>query len=824
MKSQADDDPAAPAVRAEDDRHHQLARGLLNAWQGPVCVIDSDSRIVAVNQAWNDVAALNGGTAESCGTGASYLEVCERAAARASGLDRIDAGLVAHGIQQVLAGSLDHFSHDYAGPSPSRSRYFSVRVTPASIDDGPGAVITHLDITERYELQRSLARQSLHDPLTDLPGWALMLDRLEQAVRTSPGHGVAVAVISLDLHPHGDVDRLGDHGRDAVLVEIAERLKARLRPDDSLCRSAGDKFLVLWREVDSSRAPDAVALGDSLLIALDDPFDGAGVSVSASASAGVALHSPGQGVDDLLRAADSALVEAKRLGPGHVVLSTNTPKAEGTFLRSLEADLRRALTQDPSQFVLHYQPVIDLTTGKVTAVESLVRWLHPTWGLLGPDRFVPVAESAGLIHLLGAWVLEQAIRDAADLTHEGQDLNVAVNLSVRQLDDQAARTVRGALEGKGLSPGRLVLEVTESAFVEDEGSTASTIEALSRLGVKIAIDDFGTGYSSLLYVHRYPITSLKIDREFVAGIGSSAEDEAICTSIVNLAAAVGASTVAEGVETIEQYAFLRSLGCREAQGFLWSPAVPLDKLGLAIASCHQVSMTVPALPTALQRMRVDEHLTALTSKRQGERGVTRTIATDLQGATTRPAGGTGEEPTWAPPKTGDPLPLQLLPSPPLVLVCEDSAALRRLLRVDLELAGFTVEEAADGHAAMGVLIQPDTRRPSVILVDCQKQPYDSWWAIAAIRAHHALDAVPALLVTAEAGDHHDVEAQEAGFDGIVTKPFVPDDLVRTVSLLAATGRQPHRRPRAATASRAAHRHPARRRSRGPEAPGSPGQG
>ncbi len=804
---EATGDPAATAVPPTSNRDRQLARGLLNAWQGPVCAIDSDSRIVAVNQAWVDAAGLDGETAESYGIGASYLGACDQAAARASGLEALDAALVAKGVRQVLEGSLDQFSHDYARPSPGQNRYFNVRVTPATIDDGPGAVVTHLDITERYELQRSLARQPLHDPLSGIPGWPLIVERLDQAIRSSPRQGVAVALLSLDLHPDRDTtDNLGSLDRDAVLVEIAERLQAVLRADDSLWRCPGDEFLALWRDVDSTVPPDAVALSERLLVALDQPLGVPGMSVSTSA--GVSLHSPGQSAEDLLRAADSALQEAKGLGPGHVVQSTTTPKVTATFLKTLEADLRRALEEDPSQLVLHYQPVVDLSTGRVVAVESLVRWQHPSWGLLGPDRFIPLAESAGLIDPLGTWVLQQAIRDAEVLTHEGRDLDVAINLSVRQIDNRAAATVHRALEGGTLSPERLVLEVTESALVEEDATTASTIGALSRLGVKIAVDDFGTGYSSLLYVHRYPITSLKIDREFVAGIGASAEDEAICTSIINLAAAVGALTVAEGVETVEQYAFLRSHGCGLGQGYLWSPAVPVDKLRLALAACDQVSVPPPALPTALQRRRVDENVTALMSKRQGERGLSRTIATALEGVTTRPGGEAGDPTTWVPAVDGAPLPLQETGTAPLVLVCEDVEPIRRPVRTDLELAGFLVEGAADGHAAMGLLIQPDARRPDVIVIDCQTLPYDSWWAIAAIRAHPALDRIPALLVTANAGEHHNVEAEAAGFDGIVTRPFVQDDLVRTVALLAATGRQPHRRPRPAAAVRAGKRPPA----------------
>ena len=805
-------DPVSTTVQEQTNRYHQLARGLLNSWTGPTCAVDCGGSIVAVNEAWIDVAERNGGTAESCGIGVNYLDTCDRVAAHAGGLDAADAAVVAQGLAQVLAGSLDHFSHDYPCHSPRQDQWFSVRLTPAFIDDAVGAVITHVDITELHELQKSPPHQSLHEPLADLPGRALMLDRLEQAVSTSARHSVATAVTTVALHAYIDVrDRLGYRGADAVLVQIAERFQARLRRGDTLSRSSWDQFQVLWRDVDPNRPAEAVALSEGLVSALDSPFDVAGVRVLVTASAGVALHSPGQTADELLRATDAALQEARNRGPGHVVLSTDELRIETTIRRSLEADLRLALGQSLSQFVLHYQPVVDLTSGEVVAVESLVRWQHPRWGLLGPDRFIPLAESTGLIRPLGSWVLQQAIRDAVKLTHQGRDLDVAVNFSVRQLDDRAVASVQRALKGSGLRRGRLILEVTESAFVDDEVVTAATLEALSRLGVKIAIDDFGTGYSSLRYVHRYPIDSLKIDREFVAGIGGSADDEAICASITSLAAAVGASTVGEGVETMEQYAFLRSLGCRHGQGFLWSPAVPIDKLRAALASCDQVPKPAPPSSAALQRKGVDGKVTALVAKGEMEHAPLPTSATVPKGTTSRPSSGAGDDMARALPEAGDESQAEMLGAAPLVLICEDIEPIRRLLRIDLELAGFGVEEAPDGHAAMKRLIEPDTRRPDVIVLDSQKVPYDSWWAIAAIRAHPSLDDIPTLLMTAVAGDHHRAEAEKAGFDGILTKPFIPAELVSTVSQFAATGRQPHRQPSAATAvRRARNRVPATR--------------
>jgi diguanylate cyclase (GGDEF)-like protein/PAS domain S-box-containing protein len=527
--------------------------------------------------------------------------------------------------------------------SDGRQVAVSLTVSPLRTAAGElaGVATSVQDVTERVRLateiedghrtlEKSLAHKSLHDPLTDLPNRALMLDRLDQAISDADRHGLGVAVTHLDLHHYQRVnDQLGYHGADAMLVQVAERLQTRLRPGDTLARSSGDEFLVLWRDLDLDRPAEAVSLSEGLLRALDGPFDAADGSVTLSASAGVAYHTSGQSVEELLQSAAAATHDAKKRGSGSVVPFTEELREAAGLRRTLEVELRLALEGTITQFVLHYQPVVDLTSGRVVAVEALVRWQHPVRGLLGPDRFIPLSEATGLIHELGDWVLGTAIRDAAVLTHEARELDVAVNFSVLQLDEQAVAKVRRALENSGLRPGRLILEITESALVENEETTASTLEGLSDLGVKIAIDDFGTGYGSLLYLRRYPINTLKIDREFVAGIGESADDEAICGSITSLAAAVGASSVGEGVETMEQYAVLRSLGCLQGQGFLWSPAVGIDELGAAMASCDQVPVAAPRSRMARAPERLDTEVTVVIAKMHAEGASLHTIAAAL---------------------------------------------------------------------------------------------------------------------------------------------------------------------------------------------------
>ncbi|MFZ1287108.1 MAG: EAL domain-containing protein, partial [Candidatus Phosphoribacter sp.] len=780
-------------VEKEAEGYLQLARGLLDSLEEPTCVVDSGGRIVAVNQAWRDFGVANGGTDEGCGVGVSYLETCDHAAKDRMHSGARSAAIVAEGIRHVLAGSLDDFSHDYPCHSPSESRWFSVRLTPSVINGVTGAVISHRSIAAMHEVRRSVAPRSLHDQLTGLPNRLLMFDRIEQAVGEADRRGVGIAVTRLDLHRYQQViDSLGYRGGDALLGQVAERLQEQLGPRDTLCRSSADAFLVLWHDLD--RPDSAVELTERLVRSLEPPFVVADVPVPISACAGVAIHSRGHSVDALLRSTDAALQDAESRGPGHVVLFTEEQRAVTTFRRSLEADLRVGLQGTVTQFVVHYQPLVDLASGQVMGVESLVRWQHPAWGLLGPNRFIPLAEATGLIGQLGDWVFEQAIRDTATLTHRGRELDVAVNFSVHQLDHDAVAKVQRALNSGGLRPDRLTLEVSESAFIEDEEATAGTLAALSRLGVKIAMDDFGTGYNSLLYLHKYPAHTLKLDRTFVAGIGESADDEAICASIISLAAAVGAATVGEGVETMEQYAFLRSLGCQQGQGFLWSPAVPIDKLGAALAACDEVPLAAPRSSVGRPSTAQDSQVAALISKLSAERTPFPAIARTLN----RTVGGRNGLPWTAAsvarrlPAAGPQAGSDTGGSAPLVLVCADAEPIRRTLTADLEMAGFEVDGVPDGHAAMSRLIDPEARAISVIVMVNEVPPDDTQWLISAINGHSRLNDVPVLLV-ADAATAPGLEVKDVRFDEIVFAPFGASEIADTVARLAGTGRIMQRR-------------------------------
>ena len=485
------------------------------------------------------------------------------------------------------------------------SRWFSVRITPADVDGSGGAVVSHVDVTDMHDVQQALAHQALHDGLTGLPNRLLLTDRISQALLDRGRNNGEVAVAFLDLDHFKRVnDSFGHPVGDALLVQVAERLSQRIRATDTLARLSGDEFVVVWRGLNT---PDeALALSELLVQALLEPFDLGGPTVNVSASVGLVVASPTDDVEDLLHASDAAMYEAKGHGGNRVRMFTDALREGRDLTLAAEVDLRDALAR--SELVLHYQPVIDLASGRAVAVEALVRWQHPERGLLAPAQFIPVAEASGLIVPLGRWVLDEACRDAAAAQGPLAGLDVAVNLSVRQLtQSDVVSHVRDALQASGLDPRRLLLEVTESAVVEDAEVATSTLEELSRLGVRVALDDFGTGYSSLLYLRLCPISALKLDRGFVAGIGISADDEAICSSVVSLAHAVGATSIAEGVETLEQYAALREVGCRQAQGFLWSPAVPLVAVPAMLRSLGTVTAgRAPALAISRRGSRTEQ--------------------------------------------------------------------------------------------------------------------------------------------------------------------------------------------------------------------------
>ena len=447
------------------------------------------------------------------------------------------------------------------------------------------------DVTERRAMEEQLRYQAFHDPLTDLPNRALLTDRLEHAlVRTNRREG-RLAVLFMDLDNFKVVnDSLGHEAGDSFLVEVAKRLRTCLRPEDTLTRFGGDEFAVLLEDL--SDAKQAARVAERIIEQLREPIVVEGREVFATVSIGIVLAASSQDLPrDLLRKADIAMYRAKEKGKaGYEVFD---PSMNTRVLKRLESesDLRRALRQQ--EFKVYYQPKVLLETGGIVGLEALVRWEHQERGLVSPAEFIPLAEENGMIVPIGGWVLEEACRQLREwqILYPGDPpLVMCVNVSGRQFRHPGlTRDVAQVLRETRLEPGTLDLEITEDVLVEDVRSTGATLHRLKRLGVKLIIDDFGTGYSSLSYLKRLPLDFLKIDRSFVEGLGKDPKDEGIVSAVIDLAHVLDMEAIAEGVETAEQAARLRNLGCPLAQGYRFSKPLPAEEAGVLLADHRQSS-------------------------------------------------------------------------------------------------------------------------------------------------------------------------------------------------------------------------------------------
>jgi diguanylate cyclase (GGDEF)-like protein/PAS domain S-box-containing protein len=436
------------------------------------------------------------------------------------------------------------------------------------------------DITDRKRAEAELAHQALHDPLTGLPNRVLFFDRLGQALARLTRRRTAVAVLFLDIDRFKLVNDSFGHGLgDTVIARLAARLRELLRPEDTLARLGGDEFTILC-ESDDPGAP--VAIAERVVAALGEPFDVAGQAVFLSASIGIAhTRDPAAEPDRLLAEADAAMYRAKQGGRSRYAVFAPAMRLHGAQRLEVESGLRRALERD--ELELRYQPVVELASGRIVGVEALVRWRHPERGLLEPAEFIDVAEDNRLIVPLGAWVLEEACRQGRRWHDAGRRLQVAVNLSPRQLADrELTATVARALDSTGLPADALCLEITENAVIDDLPSGLRLLRQIKDLGVTLALDDFGVGFSSLAQVRRLaPVDVLKIDRCFTSGVGKHDEDSAIVAAMLAIGSALGLGTVAEGIERPQQARELHRLGCRLGQGFLFArpaPAAALDVL------------------------------------------------------------------------------------------------------------------------------------------------------------------------------------------------------------------------------------------------------
>ena len=438
-------------------------------------------------------------------------------------------------------------------------------------------VASQYDITEAKQLEAELLHLAHHDELTGLPNRALLRDRLLHAIASArrDGSRIWIAFLSLDRFKAIN-DSFGHGGGDSFLKVIAARLQGAIRGANTAARWGSDEFAILMAEPNEGRL--ATAALERVMAAVNVPIPYEGQEVVLTCSIGVAAYNDdGLDVDTLLERADIASFHAKKDGGNRFRFHTADMNQKALARLRTEADLRLALKRD--EFVLHYQPQIDLASGRIIGMEALVRWQHPERGLVSPLEFISIAEETGLIVPIGNWVLRTACLQNRQWQREGlRPIRVAVNLSARQFArENLAESVAAILSEIGLAPTDLELELTESLVMTDVERGIGVLRALKQLGVRIAVDDFGTGYSSLAYLRRLPIDVLKIDRSFVTDIGSGDGDgDAIVASVIALAHTLKLKVVAEGVETVEQLDYLRQNHCDEMQGYYFSKPVPAD--------------------------------------------------------------------------------------------------------------------------------------------------------------------------------------------------------------------------------------------------------
>jgi PAS domain S-box-containing protein/diguanylate cyclase (GGDEF)-like protein len=458
--------------------------------------------------------------------------------------------------------------------------YVSLTVSPVYDEAGTviGASVIGRDLTDRRRLEEQLAKQGTHDSLTGLPSRVLLEDRIAQALRASKRHGLSVAVLMVGLDELGPIN--AQHGYlvgDRVLVAVAERLRSAIGPNDTLARLSGNKFVIVCE----ATVDEASAIADRASAALAPVIELDGVAVNISGSIGIAVSPPVTAKPELLLvAAQAAKNEAKASGRALWRVFDSAREWQATERRLLFDDLTSAVAEQTLH--VHYQPVVEINTGRLIGVEALARWRHPDRGWISPAYFVPLAEDTGLVAALDDFVLRQACRDAARLRAGAflpPDGYVAVNVSARNAGDGSlVERVCEAAADANLPIDFLELEVTETSLMGNALGARTALETLRTLGVGVALDDFGTGYSSLTYLRQLPVTTIKVDRTFIQHMTSRSDDLAITASIIDLGRAVDLRTIAEGVETAEQLSLLHRLGCNAGQGFLWSPALPCDEL------------------------------------------------------------------------------------------------------------------------------------------------------------------------------------------------------------------------------------------------------
>jgi len=465
-------------------------------------------------------------------------------------------------------------------------REFDIEDSAAPIHDRGrtivGAVIVFRDVSEARAISKRISYTAEHDLLTNLPNRILLNDRISQSIALAQRHGRLLAVIFLDLDHFKHVnDSMGHSGGDKLLKCVAGRLVASVRSSDTVSRQGGDEFVILLSEI--AHPQDATTSAEKLLHALSTPHTVDGHDLRISSSIGISVYpQDGEDAETLINKADMAMYHAKEQGRNNFQFFEAEMTAKAFRRQSIEDSLYRAIER--SEFVLVYQPIVKLVTGEIAGVEALLRWQHPQQGLLSPDQFVQVAEQCGLIVPMGRWVMGEACRQAGEWRDAGlPEIVMSVNVSAVEFSDKLfLQGINKLLSDTRIEAGQLNLEVTEGVLMKDVGATAAVLRELKRIGVKLTVDDFGTGYSSLSYLRQFPIDGLKIDRSFVQQITDSSGDNGIVSAIIAMGESLGFLVVAEGIETGVQEQYLKSRGCAQGQGYLFSRPVPATQIALLL--------------------------------------------------------------------------------------------------------------------------------------------------------------------------------------------------------------------------------------------------
>jgi len=567
------DRPPSEAVTV-DAAGARLQRALLRAEQHMLAITEHSTTGLAAVGLDGRLLHVNPALARMLGRSASDL-----VGLAVGDLDGPDGAPEVALLARLATGEAERFDIERRFQRPSGETVWA-GVTLVAVPDDTGrpghALLQVTDVTETRLAVEMLEHQALHDPLTGLPNRVLGLDRIAKALDRSQRSGTRVAVLALDLDRFGVVnDSVGPDLGDVVLVEVAERLQLALRAGDTAARLSGDEFAVVCDEVRDEG--EAVGVAERVLTALAEPVLLDGRTVVPTASVGVALSRaddpPGHhGAAALLRDAGAALHRAKSAGEGGWDLADDDLRRRAVDRLDIEGALRTALAGD--QLRLHLQPIVDLTTGEVVGREALLRWEHPERGLLPPAWFLPVAEESGLIDAVGRWVLEEAARIAVATPGLGY---VAVNVSPSQVRRASLLAdVEDSLKNSGLDPSGLVIELTESVMLGSAPAGRRQLHQLERLGVRLMVDDFGTGFSALSHLRDLPVTGIKVDRTFTAGLGRDRQCDRIVEALTGLAHGLGVDIVAEGVETTQQRDVLAAFGCAHAQGYLFGRPEPVD--------------------------------------------------------------------------------------------------------------------------------------------------------------------------------------------------------------------------------------------------------